>query len=75
MKNFALETFPLYGVWYGVAIVHYVAISINGFYRGHLVYHSNVNDCELSLAIYVQGKNTLRKSCIHDNIYLILYYQ
>ena len=55
-------------IWYGVAIVHYVAISSNEPYRGRLVHHSSVNDCELSLAIYVQIKNISRKSCIRDNI-------
>ena len=29
---------------------------------------NSVDKCELSLAIYVQGKNILRKSCIHKNI-------
>ena len=40
-------------VWSGRIVV---AISINGFYCSRSLHHSSVNDCELSLAIYVQGK-------------------
>ena len=41
---------------------------------GIIVYHSqslhrgSINELELSLVIYVQGKNISRKSCIHKNI-------
>ena len=28
----------------------------------------SINEHELSLAIYVQGKNIVRKSCIHEDI-------
>ena len=45
-----------------------VAININGFYCGQLLHHGSVNDRELSLAIYFQGKNISRRSCIHENI-------
>ena len=40
-------------VWSGCIVV---AISINGFYCSRSLHHGSVNDCELSLAIYVQGK-------------------
>ena len=52
-----------------------VAISINDFYHAQLLHHGSMNDCELLLAIYVQGRNILRKSCIHKNILLELHYQ
>ena len=44
----------LYIVWSSHSVV---AISINGFYHGRLLHHSNVNDCELLLVIHVQDKN------------------
>ena len=56
-------------VWSSYSVV---AISINGFYRGQSqgqsLHHGSANDRELSLAIYVQGKNISKKSCIHKNI-------
>ena len=38
-----------------------VAISINGYYHSHLLYHHILNDHEISLVINVQGKNISRK--------------
>ena len=49
----------LYMVWSSPSVV---AISINGFYC------SSMNNRELSLMIYVQGKNISRKSYIHESI-------
>ena len=45
-----------------------VAISINSLPRLVAPPRCNINGRELSLVIYVQGKNILRKSCIHENI-------
>ena len=44
-----------------------VAVRINGFYHGQSLHHGSMNDCELSLAVHVQGNNILRKSCVHKN--------
>ena len=41
-----------------------VAISINSL----PLHRGSINERKLSLAIYVQGKNISRKSCIHENI-------
>ena len=49
----------LYMVWSSPSVV---AISINSFYC------SSMNNRELSLMIYVQGKNISRKSYIHESI-------
>ena len=50
-----------------------VVIRINGFYHGQALHHGSINECELSLAIYVQGKNILRKSCVHENILTLIF--
>ena len=49
-------------IWYGVAI------GINIFYHSWVLHCGSMNECKLLLAIYVQGKNISRKSCIHKNI-------
>ena len=49
-----------------------VVISINGFYHGRLLHHDSMNDRELSLAIYGQGKGS---DVFVKIFYLELYYQ
>ena len=55
----------LYMVQSGHSVVAISIISINGFYHGRSLHHISINNHELLLAIYVQGKTILRKSCIH----------
>ena len=54
-----------------------VAISINGFYYGRSLYPGSVNDCELSLVIYVCSKvKIFRGSHVSTKtFYLELHYQ
>ena len=52
-----------------------VAININGFYCGRLLHHGSVNDRELYLAIYFQGKMFQGGHVSTKIFYLELYYQ
>ena len=38
-------------------------------YRGRSLNRGSVNELDLLLVIYVQGKDILHKSCIHENIF------
>ena len=50
-----------------------VAISSNSLPRSIAAPRCSINVRELSLVIYVQGKNILRKSCIHENMKFFIY--
>ena len=57
-----------------------VALSINSLPRSIpqsiiAIPRGSVNERKLLLAIYVQGKNIPRKSCIHENIFTLNFYQ
>ena len=48
-----------------------VAITINSLPCSIAPLHGSINERELSLAIYAQGKNISRKSCTHENIFTL----
>ena len=45
-----------------------VTTSISSLYWCRTLHHGSVNECELSLAIYVQDKNISRKSSVHEKV-------